>query len=50
MITASLRRIEEAIGRGDNERARLRDHVADLRGRVAALEAQIRELEGRLND
>jgi chromosome segregation ATPase len=50
MIVAGLRRIEEQIQEGQDDRARLRAAVSGLKSRVVDLESRIREIEARLGD
>ncbi len=50
MIVAALRRIEESLAEDRGERTRLLTEVAELKKRVALLDARIRELEARLSE
>ena len=50
MIVAALRRIEESLAEDRGERTRLLTEVAELKKRVALLDARIRELEARLGE
>jgi chromosome segregation ATPase len=50
MIVAALRRIEESLAEDRGERTRLLTDVAELKKRVALLDARIRELEARLSE
>lgn len=48
MVTVALRRIEDTVREGKEEREKLRAEVSDLRSRVADLDTRLRELEERL--
>jgi chromosome segregation ATPase len=50
MILAALRRMEEAIAEDRAERAKLKTGLAELRQKVAELDAHVRMLEARLED
>ena len=48
MIVAALRRIEESLAEDRGDRTRLKTEVAELKKKVALLDARIRELEAGL--
>lgn len=48
MIVAGLRRVEETLRGLVDDRTRVRAELADLKVRVAALDAKVHEIEARL--
>jgi predicted nucleic acid-binding Zn-ribbon protein len=50
MIVAGLRRVEDTLKGLVDDRTRVRAELADLKGRVAALDARVQEIEARLDE